>query len=499
MVRVCSERENRMFEKYKKVLKEDYKTWYRKNEDYRKKVAEDPRRLKFHLMPKTGWLNDPNGLCQFQGTYHIYYQYTPFEPTGELKTWGHYTTRDFVNYKDYGPVLFPDQDMDAHGVYSGSAFIENDEIHYFYTGNIKYFDRDDYDYINSGRGSNTITFSSSNGYDFSEKELLMTTDDYPKDISNHVRDPKILKRGDQYYMVLGARDCDGVGMVLLYQSSDLKNWTYKNRITTPEKFGYMWECPDLFELDGELIMICCPQGVETQGIDYENVHQVTTMNLSYDFDTDDYEIEDIKLFDRGFDFYAPQTFQDEKGRRIVIGWMGIPDAEYTNPTVEEGWQHALTIPRELSIRDGKVIQQPIEELKQLRSEDKASCTFYDGQEIILQNVVYEAIVEYNKCDSMTMTLREGITLSYKDQILTLDLGEYGSGRTTRKVKLEKLEHLQIFADTSSVEIFVNHGEEVFTSRIYHLEGKVSVKGQCCGKMTVYPLKAFSVEGDCDEE
>ena len=72
----------------------------------------------------------------------------------------------------------------------------------------------------------------------------------------------------------------------------------------------MWECPDLFEMDGQLYIICCPQGVETQGIDYENVHQVTAMKLDYDFDTDEYEITDIKLFDRGFDFYAPQRFLD---------------------------------------------------------------------------------------------------------------------------------------------------------------------------------------------
>ena len=178
-----------MFEKYKKVYKADYEKWYKENEAYRERVAADPDRLKFHLMPKTGWLNDPNGLCQFNGTYHIYYQYTPFEPTGELKTWGHYTTKDFIHYEDFGPVVFPDEDMDAHGVYSGSAFIEDDTIHYFYTGNLKYFDRDDYDYINSGRGSNTITFTSKDGHKFTPKELLMTTNDYPADMSNHVRDP----------------------------------------------------------------------------------------------------------------------------------------------------------------------------------------------------------------------------------------------------------------------------------------------------------------------
>ena len=76
--------------KYEKVFQKDYETWYGENEAYRKQVAEDPDRLAFHLMPETGWMNDPNGLCQFKGEYHIYYQYTPFEPTGELKLWGHY-------------------------------------------------------------------------------------------------------------------------------------------------------------------------------------------------------------------------------------------------------------------------------------------------------------------------------------------------------------------------------------------------------------------------
>ena len=488
-----------MLKKYEKVYKEDYQLWYEENKDYREKVSKDPRRLQFHLMPETGWMNDPNGLCQFKGIYHIYYQYTPFEPTGELKLWGHYTTKDFIHYKMDEPVLFPDSDYDAHGAYSGSAFVENDEIHFFYTGNLKLFDRDDYDYINSGRGSNTITFSSKNGHDFSEKELLIPTDRYPSDMSNHIRDPKVWKQNGTYYMVLGARDQEGTGMLLLYESKDLKNWSYKNRITTEEKFGYMWECPDFFEMDGEQILMSCPQGVETRGIDFENVHQCTAMKINYDFDTDEYEITDLKLMDRGFDFYAPQTFLDEKGRRILIGWMGIPDAEYTNPTTDMGWQHALTIPRKLSIREGKLIQEPIEELKQLRGDEKITFLFREDEKISKTDYVYEAEIAFEKCVNMKMELRKGIYLYYEDQILTLDLGSYGAGRTTRKVRLEELKSLQVFADTTSVEIFVNGGEEVFTSRIYSLEGCLSIEGNCHGQMTIYPLNAFAIEGGYDEE
>ena len=456
-----------------KVLERNIKV-IEKNAD----LTEGRFRLGHHLMPPVGWLNDPNGLCWYKGRYHVFFQYAPFDVEGGLKFWGHYTSEDLVDWKYEGTALYPDSPYDCHGVYSGSAFIENGTIHYFYTGNLKYFDRDDYDYINSGRGSNTITFTSKDGYNFTKKELLMTTNDYPDDMSNHVRDPKIFKKNDKYYMVLGARDKEGIGMILLYESADLKNWTYKNRITTPQKFGYMWECPDLFEIDGQLYIICCPQGVETQGIDYENVHQVTAMKLNYDFETDEYEITDIKLFDRGFDFYAPQSFEDERGRRILIGWMGIPDADYTNPTEEAGWQHALTIPRKLSVRDGKLIQEPIEELKQLRSNDKAVCTFSYGQALIMQNSIYEAVIDFKRCREMTMTLREGITLSYKDNILTLNLG---------------------FADTSSLEIFVNHGEEVFTTRIYNRHGRILINGECSGIMTVYPLKSFEIEGGRNEE
>ena len=478
--------------------KEIYLEEYPKHKNMRENVKRDKNRLHFHMMPPTGWMNDPNGLCQFHGINHIYFQYTPFLAGWGTKLWGHYTTKDWIHYEEEEPFLFPDTKWDRDGVYSGSAIVKEDGIHFFYTGNVKLYDKE-YDYIMNGREQNTMHLFSPDGKNIIYKEMVMTNDDYPSNMSKHVRDPKVYEKDGTYYMIQGGRDEKDRGCALLFQSADLKNWKWYDTIYPEKTFGYMWECPDLFEIDGQQIMTCCPQGVETRGIDYENVHQVTAMKLDYDFDTDEYEITDIKLFDRGFDFYAPQSFEDESGRRILIGWMGIPDADYTNPTEEAGWQHALTIPRELSVRDGKLIQEPIEELKQLRSEDKAVCTFCYGQTIIMQNNIYEAIVDFKRCREMVMTLREGITLSYKDYILTLNLGVYGSGRSTRKVRLEKLEHLQIFADTSSLEIFVNHGEEVFTTRIYNLHGRILINGECSGIMTVYPLKSFEIEGGRHEE
>ena len=74
------------------------------------------------------------------------------------------------------------------------------------------------------------------------------------------------------------------------------------------------------------------------------------------------------MVDRGFDFYAPQTFEDETGRRILIGWMGIPDADYTNPTTQAGWQHALTIPRVLHWAGGRLIPVSYTHLPTLNSK-----------------------------------------------------------------------------------------------------------------------------------
>lgn len=496
--------------KYEKVYQSDYEKWKRENADYALRVSRDPDRLQFHLMPETGWLNDPNGLCQFHGIYHIYYQFTPFEPTGELKLWGHYTTKDFVCFENREPVLFPDEDFDAHGVYSGSAFVKDDLIHYFYTGNVKYFDRDDYDYILKGRGSNVVHVTSRDGFTMSPKQLLMTTEDYPADMSCHVRDPKLFEKDGRYYMVLGGRDKDSRGLVLLYTSADLEHWNFCSKITTKEPFGYMWECPDLFELEGQQFLISCPQGVPQQGMDYENVHQCTAMRLACNFAENRYtpaEGKEIQLLDRGFDFYAPQTFLDESGRRILIGWMGIPDADYTNPTTAFGWQHALTIPRQLHVRENRLIQQPLDELCQLRN---GVCTYSFAPETKAvqwerpgagadgtKALCYEADLTFFACDSMQLVLRKGVSLTYKEGVLKLDLGQCGSGRTTRSVAVPRLEKLQIFSDTSSLELFVNDGAEVFTTRVYGHEAALGIAGNCRGTAQVYGMDGIRIKDAAD--
>lgn len=324
------------------------------------------QRLTHHLMPPTGWLNDPNGLCYFKGRYHVFFQYSPFEVEGGLKLWGHYSSEDLVSWRYEGVPLYPDSSYDCHGVYSGSAIVEDEKLHLFFTGNVKM--DGDYDHINNGREASTLHVESEDGIHFGVKEVAVDYQDYPETYTRHVRDPKVWKDDDAYFMALGGRKKNDQGAVLIYRSENLKNWTYEREITTEEPFGYMWECPDMFKIEGQQVLSVSPQGLKHEEYRFQNVYQSGYFLLK----DGKMDVKEFQEWDMGFDFYAPQTFEDAKGRRILIGWMGLPDVEgeYMNPTAEkEGWQHCLTVPREIRLYNGRLYQYPVEELKVLRGRD----------------------------------------------------------------------------------------------------------------------------------
>lgn len=475
------------------MTKEDYKKQFNIFQSMRNNVKKDKNRLHYHLMPPIGWLNDPNGLCQKDGIYHIYYQYSPFDGQGGVKLWGHYTSKDMITFKEEEPFLFPDTMIDKEGVYSGSAFVEDNTIYYFYTGNVKLIDKKDYDYIHEGREQNTICCKSQDGFFISEKKLIMSNEQYPTNMSKHVRDPKIFKKDNDYYMVLGARTSDDQGCVLLYKSQDLKNFQYYNTIKTPTKFGYMWECPDLFELDGHLFLVVCPQGLEQNGYNYENIYQCGYFEVNYDFYRNTYTLSEFKELDHGFDIYAPQSFVDEKGRRIQYSWMGIPDADYHNqPTLNYDWQHALTIPKVIIYKDNQLFQQPIEEMKLLR-EKEYQIQINEFNKLNIQEISFEMNIKFDYSEDFNIQLREDVHLKYQNQILTLSLGSSGCGRNKRHLAISYILSLTIYSDTSSLEIFINEGQEVMTTRVYSLtkqQPQFITKHK--GKISFYSLNGYKI-------
>ena len=167
------------------------------------KVAAEKNRCHFHLMAPVGWLNDPNGLSYFGDRYHVFFQYSPFAVNGGMKLWGHYTSKDLVQYKYEGAPFLPDETYDKDGVFSGSAIVWKDKMYLFYTGNVE--EEGDHDYIHSGRGANVIRVISEDGEHFSAKQCILTNADYPAECTNQVRDPKLFQMADgTFRMVLGA-------------------------------------------------------------------------------------------------------------------------------------------------------------------------------------------------------------------------------------------------------------------------------------------------------
>lgn len=453
----------------------------------RKEAASEQHRLAYHLMPPVGWLNDPNGLCQFNGLYHIFYQYTPGRADGhDHRGWGHYTTKDFIHYTEQDDPFVPDSEGDGKGSYSGSAFLEDGKMHIFFTGNNKL--PGDYDYINKGRIHWVLHSTSEDGLHFTNKEVLLKNADYPANLSCHVRDPKILKRNGMYYMVLGARTKDSHGQAEIFKSKDLHKWEHASTIRPQSDFGYMWECPDLLELEDKTFLITCPQGLKTEGIQYENIYQNGFFEVKGSLDQDQ-RVDNFQELDNGFDFYAPQSFKDENGRQILIGWMGIPDADYTNPTGI--WQHALTLPRELTVKEDRIYQYPIEEMLQLREQemdinlDAGQCMNLPGQVVELE--LHPQGTEW------TIDLRKNCQLSYTDGIFALSFQESGSGRTVRHVKADHIDSLEIFSDVSSLEIFINKGQYVLTSRIYDAPEDVKLCSSTKLNGKLWSLNSFTVE------
>lgn len=444
-------------------------------------VKIDKWRNKYHIMAPIGWINDPNGLCEFNGKYHCYYQYSPLTPMGGLKFWGHSVSNDLVNWEDKGVALYPDIDEDRDGVYSGSAFVKNDTIYFFYTGNVKY--KGEYDYILTGREQNVILVTSKDGINFSEKRVVLKNSDFPKDMSLHVRDPKVWEEDGVYYMVLGARTTDNKGCILLYKSDNLYNWEF---VSVPagkqDNMGYMWECPDIFKLDNNDILMFSPQGIDPKGYKYNNIYQCGYAKGKFNDDKKEFKFDEFIEIDRGFDFYAPQTFEDSKGRRIVIGWMGVPDAiEHKNPTINNFWQHQLTIPRELVLKNNKLYQLPIDELKKLRigNSIKKDVDLNKGSILdIFESNTFELNIDFRESNEFEIILREDCKLSFSDNVFKLELGKSGYGRDMRAVEINYIYSIKIFSDNSSLEIFLNNGEEVFSTRIYNdsVDSSLILKG-----------------------
>lgn len=433
----------------------------------------------FHVSPPCGWMNDPNGFSVYQGKTHLFYQFHPYSEVWGPMHWGHCETEDFVKWNELPVALAPDQYYDEGGCFSGSG-IETESGHLLvYTGVIeKELNGEKITYQNQciaiGDGKNYIKI---------EQNPVATGEMLPKNCSReHFRDPKIWIEDDGYYMVVGNKTIEGTPQVVLFHSEDLKKWKFVSVLAKDNegKLGTMWECPDFFCLDGEYVLITSPTDMCAYQEFHNGNNSVYYMG-KYDKNQHEYHYDNVYSLDDGLDFYAPQTMLASDGRRIMIGWMQSWDSNI-RPNGQK-WSCMMTLPRELRIQNGKILQSPVRELEKYysnpvcyeKNEISGTCRLEGISGRVLDMTVEILSGDYQEftiCFAQNKRYHTRFTYYKEKNAVEIDRTYSGMVRdalASRKVAVKNPSDtviIRIILDKYSAEIFVNDGSQVLSTTFY---------------------------------
>lgn len=440
----------------------------------------------YHLAPETGLFNDPNGLLFDGKNYHIFAQWFPYGALHGMKHWQHFMTEDFQTFEK-GELLIPDELFESHGCYSGGAILWQDKIVAFYTGNTR-------------RPSDNARVPHQNIaiFDTSGKllEKRCIIDQAPTGYTEHVRDPKpYITAEGKIRFVLGAQRENLTGTALIYEMNDLNDTPRLVAELDVNGFDnsnvFMWECPDLFRLGGKDLFVWSPQGKLRESHQFQNNYHATY--AVGQLNGNSLNAEHIEELDYGFDFYAPQTV--ENSDRIMFGWIGLPDLTY--PTDKYQWHSMLTMPRKLSLQNGKVVQQPIVNLGEQQAVEISENFAIDSLDTSLLQISVEN--QPLVLDFFSNEQGQKLTIRFENGVFSLDRSQSEQTElmekfgTVRHCKIEKLDTLDIFFDRSVVEIFLNGGEKVLTSRFFIANRENSVKSSRPLRARVAKVIPISVE------
>lgn len=425
------------------------------------KWYQTPNREQYHFCPYKNWINDPNGLCWYKGYYHMYYQANPHSQQWDQMYWGHAVSRDCVHWVHLPYALQPQEELlDSEdgkgGAFSGSAVVLNDKIRFYLTRHIGPPE----DSEEETRQYQTMVESGDSIHFGEEKRIIEKPEET---FSFNFRDPKVIWHEGCWQMVIGTR-VDNIPSVALYQSGDGVHWDYHSLLLEEKTEGiYTFECPDLFSLDGCMVVT----GAWMFYSDEQRRYQPTYYYIG-SYHNGKFEAEQKGLYDFAGNFYAVQSFEHD-GRRIAIGWV----SDFYNEHCPEinGANGSMTIPRELRIRKGRFYQKPIKEIYQMKG--KCYCSVH-RQDISLKHLnrnSYYAAIEFSSDTDFDILLGKEadaeIRVARKEKELRIVTQGVKSHYVHFVTSLEKLEKLEIFVDHRLIEVYANDGEKVGTKIFYH--------------------------------
>lgn len=298
-----------------------------------------------HFALHKGWINDPNGLVWFQGAYHLYFQCNPYSNEWDKMHWGHAISQDLMHWEECQPALFPDmpyEDYQRGGCFSGSVIVHEERLYAFYTAVT----------MQNGEVTPTVCMAySDDGYTFvkpEENPLIATCPCESRDF----RDPKVIWYKDRWQMVVGgssgdATDLKSHGRIYLYHSMDLYHWNYDGILyEAQDGEGTMFECPDLFKVDGKWVITASPMNRTDF---WPTVYMTGVLNFKNCL----FRKETVRTLDYGPYYYASQVYHDKDDRLVSLAWIGgwewMPWIHDHGPSEENGYRGIMSFPRLLTM------------------------------------------------------------------------------------------------------------------------------------------------------
>ena len=429
---------------------------YRRYEDWsndeikqiKEKMAQAPWHTRYHVEPKMGLLNDPNGFSYFDGKWILFYQNFPFGAAHGLKSWVQLESDDLVHFTETGVKVLPDTPLDSHGAYSGSAMQFGDQLFLFYTGNV--------------RDENWIRHPYQIGALMDKDGKITKIDkiliDRPADSTDHFRDPQIFNFKGQYYAIVGGQDLEKKGFVRLYKAvdNDYTSWQAVGDLDfANDRTAYMMECPNLVFVGEQPVLLYCPQGLDKIVLDYDNIYP-NMYKIGAFFDPENAKMVDVsplQNLDYGFEAYATQAFNAPDGRALAVSWLGLPDVSYPSDRFDH--QGTFSLVKEL---------RASEEVFSNRTQTNNTYELELNLEANSQSEIILLADKEGKGLSINFDLVNGQVTVDRSQAGEQYAQEFG---TTRSCPIDnQATTATIFIDKSVFEIFINKGEKVFSGRVF---------------------------------
>lgn len=428
-----------------------------------------------HFTPHSTWMNDPNGLVYFEGTYHLFFQNNPHGVTWGNMSWGHATSTDLVTWTEQPVALW--HTADEH-IFSGSIVVDHHNSAGFappgQTAMVAvYTSRYTAASTHHGRQAQSLAYSLDAGRSWTRYAANPVLDRGSADF----RDPKVFWWGgdDGYWVMVAVEAVERT--VVLYSSKDLRSWTYLSEFGPSHAVEGVWECPDLFELAVEgtdetrwvLVVSLNPGGLAGgSGAQYFVGHfdgvQFTPERLSGTSEPTSYD-----WLDHGRDYYAAVSFANVPGRRLMVGWANNWD--YANEIPTAPWRSAMSLVRDVDLvqcTDGRhrVRQRPVLP----DAADQSGLTVIGLEVTLTPAAVTELVLTCEDGSDPWRLLVDGAT-----RTITADRTACGdvefhplfASRDTAALVADKpTTHIQVVVDGSVIEVIADDGLVTITQQVF---------------------------------